>query len=186
MKPPKSLSPVHRRISVFAVALVACLTSSASMPADEPTWAVGVATTGGFGGNGNRKPGIYVDSDLRIGVLKATLPPRASYCSSAFLDQADASAIEAFLLEMQRAIPNRAFLEVRSYCKDDLRVRVDVRGPQSQSRLFDYPISEECVGDGTVPTWLLSLVDRVRAYEDAVARCVSVEPATEGVAAPRR
>ena len=156
------------------------------MPADEPTWAVGVATTGGFGGNGNRKPGIYVDSDLRIGVLKATLPPRASYCSSAFLDQADASAIEAFLLEMQRAIPNRAFLEVRSYCKDDLRVRVDVRGPQSQSRLFDYPISEECVGDGTVPTWLLSLVDRVRAYEDAVARCVSVEPATEGVAAPRR
>ena len=129
------------------------------MPADEPMWAVGVATNGGFGGNGNGKAGIYVDSDLRIGVLKATLPPRASYCSSAFLDQADASAIEALLLEMQRAIPNRAFLEV---------------------------MSEECVGDGTVPKWLLSLVDRVRAYEDAVASCVSVEPATEGVPASRR
>jgi hypothetical protein len=87
---------------------------------------------------------------------------------------------------MHRAIPNRAFLRVQSYCEDDLRVRVDVRGPQSQSRLFDYPTSEDCLGDGTVPTWLLSLVDRVRAYEDAVAGCASLEPATEGVPAPRR
>lgn len=142
--------------------------SVTSLPAGGPRWAIGVVETGGFGGKGE-KPGVYVDSDLRIGAVKSTWPLQASYCSSAFLDQAEANAIEALLVEMRRAIPNHAFLQVQSYCRDDLHVQVEVRGPENQSRLFDYPASEDCLGDGTVPEWLLSMVDRVRAHESAVA-----------------
>ena len=171
-EPTNKRQAVYRRTSVVVAGIATGLMSVVSIPAGEPRWAVGVVTIGGFGGKGDEKPGVYVDSDLKIGVVKATWPLRASYCSSAFLGQAEGNAIEALLVEMQRAIPNHAFLQVQSYCNDDLRVQVEVRGPENQSRLFDYPASDDCLGDGTVPTWLSSLVDRVRAHEDVVASCL--------------